>query len=133
MTSERQLLALGAQHGYGPSPRIGFVGMAKLRADGTKQRLDIFTWGNAKVADQHAIPRSYLALCPGIGDEEIGRWRLPLVEWPGQATRAWADVAAEFDDVFAAVLDGPVAQIAERLFALGPRYALSFDAKEWSP
>ncbi len=131
MASERQILALGAQHGYGPSPRDGFVGMAKLRGDGTRQRLDIFTWGNAKVADKHGIPRAYLVLCPGIGDEEIDRWRLPLVDWPGQETRKWGDVASEFDEVLAPILDGPAEQIAERLRGLGSRYDLSFDATDW--
>jgi len=98
--SEQRMLALGAKYGFAPSPRPGFVGMART-TPGTVQRLDVFFWSNRKHADAHGIPRSYAVL------EVAGRrYRLPLVEWPSptQPRRPWADVEAEFDEVFGPVL-----------------------------
>lgn len=128
MATEKQVTALGAECGFDPSPRRGFVGLARVREDGYYQRLDIFWWSNRKHAAAHGIPRAYLVICPALnGWGEVGRWRLPLVDWPSeeQATRPWTDVAGEFKEVFLPILDAPLHEARLRLARLDDRYVLT--------
>lgn len=127
MVTEKQVLSLGKAHGFTSSPRRGFVGLERQRADGVNQRLDVFWWSNPKIADAHGTPRSYLVLCPTLdGGAEAGRWKVPLVEWPsdGQPTRRWADVADEVSRVIMPIMDGPVEMSVARLEGLDERYLL---------
>ncbi|WP_136042448.1 MULTISPECIES: hypothetical protein [unclassified Microbacterium] len=77
--------------------------------------VSLFTWGGADHAEQFLIPRHYLVVCM-----QGGRWRLPTVEWEpflpqsSQHTRPWADVLAEFDEVFLPMLAGGPAPMGER-------------------
>lgn len=126
MASDRQLYDLGAEFGFEPAPRLGFVGMMRTRTDGRVQRLDIFTWSNAKWAQLQGNPHAYLVICPGSDAGEDGRWRLPLTLWPEDpgTRRPWAQSRAEFRSVIAPILDGPIEQIPARMDALGKRYEL---------
>lgn len=123
MSNKTKILELGALYEFKESPREGFIGMSR-RAGGPdgfyEQRLDVFRWHNDAVAETSGIPRAYLVLCLTLhgSQEDGGRWRLPLVEWPSeeQPLRTWDDVVSEFDDVFAPLFD-----VHERL---GSRYRL---------
>lgn len=90
-------------------------GFISGRDDRRGVEVSLFTWGGADHAEQYLIPRHYLVVCM-----QGGRWRLPTVEWEpflpqaSQHTRPWADVLAEFDDVFLPMLDGGPAPTSER-------------------
>lgn len=92
-----------------------------VRPDGT--RLSMLRWSNTKHAEAVLIPRNYVVVC-GIG----GRWRLPTVEWERflpvaeQTPRKTADIIAEFNDVFAPLLELPTDEGVTILRGAGERY-----------
>ncbi|MBF4459429.1 hypothetical protein [Pseudoclavibacter sp. VKM Ac-2867] len=92
-----------------------------VRPDGT--RLSMLRWSNTKHAEAVLIPRHYVVVC-GIG----GRWRLPTVEWERflpveeQTPRKTADIIAEFNEVFAPMLELPTDEGATILRGAGERY-----------
>ncbi|MBF4549354.1 hypothetical protein [Pseudoclavibacter sp. VKM Ac-2888] len=92
-----------------------------VRPDGT--RLSMLRWSNTKHAEAVLIPRNYVVVC-GIG----GRWRLPTVEWERflpveeQTPRKTADIIAEFNEVFAPMLELPTDEGATILRGAGERY-----------
>ncbi|PPG02690.1 hypothetical protein C5E06_09560 [Pseudoclavibacter sp. RFBI5] len=95
-----------------------------VRPDGT--RLSMLRWFNTKHAEAVLIPRNYVVVC-GIG----ARWRLPTVEWERflpvdeQTPRKTADIIAEFNEVFAPLLDGSEDEGAAILSAYGDRYDMN--------
>lgn len=80
-------------------------------------------WSNTKHAEAVLIPRNYVVVC-GIG----GRWRLPTVAWErflpveDQTPRKTADIIAEFNDVFAPLLELPTDEGATILRGARERY-----------
>lgn len=92
-----------------------------VRTDGA--RLSMLRRSNTKHAEAVLIPRNYVVVC-GIG----GRWRLPTVEWERflpveeQTPRKTADIIAEFNDVFAPLLELPTDEGATILRGAGERY-----------
>ncbi|CPV66396.1 Uncharacterised protein [Mycobacteroides abscessus] len=129
MAPESKIRKLAANHGFVEHEARGVIGFHREHSDGRRQGLGVFWWSNDKHAAEAGIPRYYLVLdvSPGVPDAG-GRFRLPMVAWPAapadQTIRPWADVVAEFEEVFLPLLDSPVAQAPELTRALGNRYSL---------
>lgn len=122
-----RLKRLAREHGFTDSPRQGLVGLARATTGGGTQRFDVFEWSNPKAADAKGLPRAYLAICPSLdGATELGRWRVPLVEWPSttQNERPWDEVAQELDDVIFPLMDLPDGDAEHRFHQLGDRYLM---------
>lgn len=122
-----RLTSLMREHGFTRSTRQGLVGYARHAPDGTDQRLDVFHWSNPVVADQHGWPRSYLVACPSLdGITEVGRWKIPLVEWPSadQPERPWGDVAKELADVIITPMNLPSPDAHEWFAQVDDLYAM---------
>lgn len=144
MPTQRQIVTLVQGRGFEQIDEPGFVSFIREHPkDGRKQWLRIFSWGNAKYADDEQgrprIPRAYLVVIPGL-DHDIDhghgtRFRLPLVAWPldaaarvpaaQQKLRPWKDVAEEFERRFMAALNAPHPEGQEALNSLGARYQLT--------
>lgn len=142
MPSQRQIASLLASTAFAPQDAPGFEAFTRHHPrDGRRQIIRIFTWSSTRHADDAEgnpeRPRAYLCIDPVLdadtGDAEA-RYRLPLVEWPSapedrspakdQARRPWADVAAEFREVYLRALDEPFPAGQARLRALPDRYHL---------
>lgn len=139
MPTERQIITMTEPHGFRLEHKPGFVAVARRHPeDARHQWFKIFWWGNPKHADAKGIPRSYLCIDPILDSEQghstLGRYRLPLVDWPDnpddrlpsseQKIRPWRDVVKEFNEVFVAALDAPQEIGHANLLALGERYRL---------
>lgn len=128
MAGVKQIRRMILPHGFKQFDNPGFLGFRRLHADGRTQGLSVFTWSNDKVALAAGIPRAYLVLCMALGSEDGGgghggRYRLPLVQWPGQdqPMQPWAEVIREFRSVFMPMYDGSE-QEGVRLLANRDRY-----------
>lgn len=112
MTTKKRLEALLRDRGLTVFDDPGFI---SGRDEQRSLEVSLFTWGGADHAEQYLIPRHYLVVCM-----QGGRWRLPTVEWEPflpqaeQHSRPWADVLAEFDEVFLPMFDGGPAPTSER-------------------
>jgi len=123
MTRLHQLLS---DHGFQPVPTPGFIAGSK-----PGRSVALFTWASDRHAIASLTPRRYLVVAPQTeSGHELGRWRLPLVAWSPnlpiaeQAPRPWAEVTAEFAEVFAPALDLDDDTLRRALDGAGRRYAL---------
>lgn len=129
MAPENKIRKLAASHGFEEHSAPGFVGFHRTHPDGRRQVMNIFSWSNDKHAAEAGIPRYYLVFDISLGACDAGgRFRLPMVEWPAapaeQTIRPWADVAAEFEEVFLPLFDSPEDKAHELTRGLGDRYRL---------
>lgn len=128
MAPESKIRKLAASHGFVEHDEPGFIAFHRTY-DGRHQVLNVFSWANDKHAAAAGIPRYYLVfdVSPGIR-EAGGRFRLPMVAWPAppdkQAIRPWADVVAEFEEVFLPLFNSSEDEARELTRSLGWRYRL---------
>lgn len=134
--TKRQLEKLAESLGFTLHDAPGYVGAHRRHADGRLQQMHLFWWRNDKIAAQRDLPKAYLVVDPTLDQTggqptpnsygSQGRFRVPLVDWPStqQALRTWADVVAEFNEVFGTAFDAPLDDGVDAIRKLPGRYRI---------